>query len=182
MNKTERNMRLLFSLPDSILPSSHTIRIPLSAKARINIRLNNPDTLVSREYNPPVGIQQGRSSDGVVSLDQLPPELVKVAQMSIVRGGRMGIVGNIKEVIEARRLVQRCLEMKNFEDVDAICSEWKERMCRSDLYSYEKEDEGSGQKRTMWRRSPRMKWEMACRPRRLEIDLPLLCPSCKSPI
>lgn len=165
MSRTERDRRLLNSIPDDegpfALPSALTIRIPSRAQPTI------------RAYKaPPLQSVSG------ISLDELPRELLKVAQSPIVKGAGLGIVGNIKEVIEARRLVRECLQTSNVQDVKAKCDVWMEKMVAFVDDAVEEQEAGSIGK--FGRKRPRMRWERACK--KADIDLPLLCSSCSSPV
>lgn len=176
MSRTERDRRLLSSVPDSdgafSLPSTLTIRLPARARA-------TADNLQVRAYKPELAL---RGVEGGIPLDKLPFELLKVAQSPIVKGGQLGIVGNVKEVIEARRLVHECLRIGDEEEIGAKCDKWKERMCVFDR-DFDPVDGGGdetglvGKKR---RGKRRMRWKKSAR--KAAIDLPLLCPSCRSPI
>lgn len=112
-------------------------------------------------------------------LEELPRELLKVAQSPIIKGVGIGIAGNIKEVIEARRLVRDCLEMKDGHDVKVRCDVWMERMCAFVGDAVDEQDDLGDIGRSR-RKRPRMWWEKACM--KASIDLPLLCPSCRSPV
>lgn len=114
-----------------------------------------------------------------IMLEELPRELLKVAQSPIIKGVGIGIAGNIKEVIEARRLVRDCLELKDGHDVKARCDKWMERMCAFVDNDVDEQDDLAQIERSR-RKRPRMRWEKACM--KTSIDLPLLCPSCRSPV
>lgn len=170
MGRTERDRRLLTSIPDDdgplALPSALTIRIPSRTQP-------TPTDLRIRGYKAPPLL--GASG---IALEELPRELLKVAQAPITKGAGLGIVGNIKEVIEARRLVRDCLEMSDAQDVKAKCNMWAERMTAfADDIVDEQDDLTLGGAR---RKRPRRRWQRACK--KADIDLPLLCPSCSSPV
>ncbi|EIM87426.1 uncharacterized protein STEHIDRAFT_146804 [Stereum hirsutum FP-91666 SS1] len=120
MGRAERDGRMLSSVPDDdegpfALRSALTIRI----STRSHPTATTPQIWAYQEPN-----LQGASG---IMLEELPRELVKVAQSPIIKGVGIGIAGNIKEVIEARRLVLDCLELKDGHDVKARCYKWMER-------------------------------------------------------
>lgn len=171
MGRAERDRRMLSSVPDDdegpfALRSALTIRI----STRSHPTATTPQIWAYQEPN-----LQGASG---IMLEELPRELLKVAQSPIIKGVGIGIAGNIKEVIEARRLVRDCLELKDGHDVKARCDKWMERMCAFVDNNVDEQDDLAIERSR--RKRPRMRWEKACM--KASIDLPLLCPSCRSPV
>jgi len=52
-------------------------------------------------------------------LKSLPPDLVKVAQQPIVKGGKAGVVGNVRAVVRARRMIYRAIT-----DTSSVPDDW----------------------------------------------------------
>lgn len=68
------------------------------SRARKKARLSKPeDSVISNSYG------------------RMPTELLAVARQPIVRGGALGMVGNVRSVVRARTMVQKAL--KSTEDI-----------------------------------------------------------------
>ncbi|KAF8964738.1 hypothetical protein BDZ97DRAFT_1659688 [Flammula alnicola] len=112
-----RALRLLACSPDTDEDVDLESLIPLTKKRRGRPSKNPPASV--REAH----VQEPRSLASI--LDELPAELLEVAQQPLVRGGAFakgGVAGNVGFVTRARRLVYEVLEGS------LLPEEWKEHV------------------------------------------------------
>jgi len=101
--------RLLASSPDTNEPFEFPESEPLPKRSRLKAD--------SKRFK--------RLPDTDELLSSLPPDLVTVAQQPIVKGGNAGIAGNVRSVVEARRMLYNALAIYGGSSVP-IPDDWEE--------------------------------------------------------
>ncbi|EFI27536.1 hypothetical protein CC1G_15573 [Coprinopsis cinerea okayama7 len=100
-----RSLRLISTSPDDDQPMSLSERIPMPPSKRTRHSHGGNGTTKSDDVDPTVAS----------ALDQVPDGLVLVSEQPIVRGAlyeRGGVSGNVRAVVNARRLVYEALAGK----------------------------------------------------------------------
>ncbi|KAI0059943.1 hypothetical protein BV25DRAFT_1918075 [Artomyces pyxidatus] len=70
----------------------------------------------------------------LATLENVPTSLKKIAQQQIMKGGATyGVVGNVKDVVDARRFVYRLLQVETTEEWDEVLGDMEEWLEQHDV-------------------------------------------------